>query len=304
MAGVPYIKFYPGDWLRDDVSACSLAAQGLWLRMMLVAHDSANYGFLEINGSPMPHAMIARKCGCGLAEFEELFAELESAGVPSRASNGSVYSRRMARDGEQKRKNSKKRSEAGKAGADARWHDGEKWQTDGKSHGKKMANAISNEWQNDAYSYSYSHSDSEKERPPPPEIENQKKGDDLTFLCGKDPNFVAWLNSYPEFKRIGSAKCLKIWPYAILEIQQEIGCDEAGAITHLMQRTALFAASWKGKSTRFCWNAATFLEESHWSDPVSAWDDPDSEKTPAKSKMKSVDEINAERRKLTGGKRL
>ena len=40
MAKLPYIQLYPGDWLRDSVAGCSLAAQGLWLRMMFVMHDS------------------------------------------------------------------------------------------------------------------------------------------------------------------------------------------------------------------------------------------------------------------------
>src|SRR4051794_32554080 len=95
---LPYIQYYPGDYLRDAVSGCSLAAQGLWLRMMIVAHDSTRYGFLESNGSPMQPETIARRCGCDLAQYETLLSELVAADVPSKTDDGIIFSRRMARD--------------------------------------------------------------------------------------------------------------------------------------------------------------------------------------------------------------
>ena len=97
---LPAIQFYPGDWLRDNVAGCSLAAQGLWLRMMLVAHDSDSYGKLSVSGRALLPAEIARRCGCSVDEFGLLFKELESAGVPSRDANGVIFSRRMIRDAE------------------------------------------------------------------------------------------------------------------------------------------------------------------------------------------------------------
>ena len=95
---LPYIQFFPGDWLRDSISGCSLAAQGLWLRMMIVAHDSDRYGYLEMNGSPMQPGTIARRCGCELAEYESLLLELVNAGIPGSNDAGSFFSRRMVRD--------------------------------------------------------------------------------------------------------------------------------------------------------------------------------------------------------------
>ena len=95
----PSFQFYPGDWVRDSVSGCSLAAQGLWLRMMIVAHDSERYGYLEQNGAPMPPDSIARRCGCESAEqYSALLSELREAGVPSRTEKGVIFSRRMVRD--------------------------------------------------------------------------------------------------------------------------------------------------------------------------------------------------------------
>jgi len=95
---LPAIQFYPGDWLRDDVAGCSLAAQGLWLRMLFLMHDSERYGYLSKNGLPIPLESIARRCGCSLVEFEPLLAELDRAGVPSRTSEGTIFSRRMVKD--------------------------------------------------------------------------------------------------------------------------------------------------------------------------------------------------------------
>jgi hypothetical protein len=94
----PSFQFYPGDWVRDSVAGCSLAAQGLWLRIMNVAHDSERYGYLVQNGVAMPPEAIARRCGCSVEQFEELLQELNRAGVPSRTADGIIYSRRMVRD--------------------------------------------------------------------------------------------------------------------------------------------------------------------------------------------------------------
>lgn len=122
MTGLPSFQFYPGDYLRDGIASCSLAAQGLWLRLMIVAHDSDNYGVLECNGVPIPNEVLARRCMTTVEVFEELLQELESAGVPSRAENGAIVSRRMVRDGLKRAATSAERSRAGKKGMEARWH--------------------------------------------------------------------------------------------------------------------------------------------------------------------------------------
>jgi len=99
MASLPAFQFYPGDWIRDPVAGCSLAAQGLWLRMMLLAHDSTRYGYLcNADGSPMNAETCARRCACTPQEYEALITELTIAGVPSRTNDGIIFSRRMVRD--------------------------------------------------------------------------------------------------------------------------------------------------------------------------------------------------------------
>ena len=121
MAKLPGFIFYPGDWLRDSVSGCSLEAQGLWLRMMIIGHDSDRYGYLASNGVAIPAGSIAQRCGCTLPQYTTLLAELTAAGVPSRTPEGIIYSRRMVKDaqkreqGAERQRNFKKRKKEGNA---------------------------------------------------------------------------------------------------------------------------------------------------------------------------------------------
>lgn len=95
----PSFQFYPADWRKDPaLSACSLAARGLWIELMCVAHEGDNYGHLSINGRPMTPAQVARMVGESPAVVAKLLKELEDAGVFSRDEQGCIYSRRMVKD--------------------------------------------------------------------------------------------------------------------------------------------------------------------------------------------------------------
>lgn len=100
MGKLPAFQFYPGDWLQDPISGCSLAAQGLWLRMMFIAHNSDRYGYLALDGKPLSPEAIARRCGCSLEQYLPLLDELDGASIPSRTKAGVIFSRRMVRDAE------------------------------------------------------------------------------------------------------------------------------------------------------------------------------------------------------------
>lgn len=95
----PAFQFYPADWRKEPaLSSCSLAARGLWIEMICIAHESDEYGHMSINGRPMTMPQIARMVGEDQATVDRLLAELEDAGVFSRTAAGTVYSRRMVRD--------------------------------------------------------------------------------------------------------------------------------------------------------------------------------------------------------------
>lgn len=104
MAKLPYIQLYTGDWLRDTVSGCSLPAQGLWLRMMFVMHDSERYGYLSLGGRAATDEWVASKVGCPVELYRDLLGELDRAGVPSRTSDSIIFSRRMVRDASERSK--------------------------------------------------------------------------------------------------------------------------------------------------------------------------------------------------------
>lgn len=116
---LPAIQFYPGDWLRDNVSGCSLEAQGLWLRMLILMHDCERYGYLAMNGAPIPPDSIARRCGCTPAQYATLLAELTAHGVPGVSQDGTIYSRRMVRDSQKRAKGAERQSRFRNAASNA-----------------------------------------------------------------------------------------------------------------------------------------------------------------------------------------
>ena len=95
----PAYQHYPGDFERD-LAGNSLAAQGLWIRMLGWMHQNeAHRGFLELpNGEPMTEKQISLRIGRSLKEVRPLLAELKSFGVFSVTPSGALYCRRMARE--------------------------------------------------------------------------------------------------------------------------------------------------------------------------------------------------------------
>jgi len=101
---LPFLKFYPGDWMQDAaLRTCSVAARGLWIDVIAAMHANTNRrGYLELpTGKPMLACHVARIVGATEPEAAVLLAELEDAGVFSRTKEGTIYSRRMVRDDRQ-----------------------------------------------------------------------------------------------------------------------------------------------------------------------------------------------------------
>jgi hypothetical protein len=104
MAKMPYIAFYPGDWLKDaDVRRCSIFARGLLVDLLCLCHEAKHRGRLcEADGiTPWSDMDIVNAISGGVAD-EKLAAlrEIEAKGVLSRDENGCLYSRRMVKDEE------------------------------------------------------------------------------------------------------------------------------------------------------------------------------------------------------------
>lgn len=92
MGNLPYFYFYPGDWMKDPVlQTLSLAAQGLWLRMMCLMAEGSRRGFLEINGQPITTAQLARATGATVDEAHCLLKEMDESGFLKKDRRGILY---------------------------------------------------------------------------------------------------------------------------------------------------------------------------------------------------------------------
>lgn len=99
----PAFKFDPEAWLSDEIAGCSLAAQGLWLRMLFQMHVSDRRGYLSANGTALPPEVIARRCGTDPGTYRALLAELDTAHIPERTAEKVIFNRRMVRESKEQR---------------------------------------------------------------------------------------------------------------------------------------------------------------------------------------------------------
>lgn len=109
----PWSKFFWSDYDADEgLRLCSLAAQGLWMRMLCVMARATPKGELRVGGAPCTAADLARAVGESEATVTRLMDELKRRGVFSVTRAGVVYSRRIRKDADL----SKKRAAAGRKG--------------------------------------------------------------------------------------------------------------------------------------------------------------------------------------------
>lgn len=102
----PAFQFYPADWRKDtSLQSCSLEAQGLWINMLCLMHESENYGFLEIFSTNFEkkseknyEKILGKLTGITAGKVKKLLYELESFNVFSRDDRGVIFSRRMVKD--------------------------------------------------------------------------------------------------------------------------------------------------------------------------------------------------------------
>lgn len=97
----PWSKFWWEDYERDDgLELCSLAAQGLWMRMLCKMHVAEDRGYLTINGVPVSCETLAKLVRVRREKCAKLLQELEKNRVFSRDENDTIYCRRMVREKE------------------------------------------------------------------------------------------------------------------------------------------------------------------------------------------------------------
>jgi hypothetical protein len=94
-----WMKFYPSDYESDPaLRVCSLAAQGLWMRLLCLMHAGTPAGHLTVNGRPVTPEMTASIIGVPASEIKLLLAELSDNGVYSISEKGVIFSRRIVSD--------------------------------------------------------------------------------------------------------------------------------------------------------------------------------------------------------------
>lgn len=99
MSGVTWSRFYWSDWSSDPaLKLCSLASQGLWMRLLCIASEAEPVGYVKVKNKSLNPRDIAKVIGSPLEEIEPLLIELETAEVFSRGEDGTIYCRRMIRD--------------------------------------------------------------------------------------------------------------------------------------------------------------------------------------------------------------
>lgn len=99
---LPYIRWFPADWLSEEtLRGRTLAARGLWIDMLCIMHKSSRRGFLLNKvGAPIDPSQLAVMVGAGAKEVTRLLQELERAETFSRDKEGVIYCRRMVRQEE------------------------------------------------------------------------------------------------------------------------------------------------------------------------------------------------------------
>lgn len=95
----PAFQFYPADWRKDvELRSCSVAARGLWMDMLCIAHECEPYGHLVVNGHGMTVAQIAGQVGLPASQCARLLDELLKNGVARKTESGVIYNKRMVDD--------------------------------------------------------------------------------------------------------------------------------------------------------------------------------------------------------------
>ena len=100
--GRPAFLFFPNDWLSSpDLNSCSLEAQGLWIKMLCYIYQSPKKGVLLLpSGKQIESKTLAKLCGEEEQKISILLSELEETGTFSRLEDGTIYCRRVKREGD------------------------------------------------------------------------------------------------------------------------------------------------------------------------------------------------------------
>lgn len=103
MGKLPAFQFYPADWLNNiKLQSCSMAAQGLFINMICIMHQSEKYGYLLVNGlkpsSKVTQKLLRIDSKNAQRVYKKLTGELVDFGVLKITDGGIFYCERMVKD--------------------------------------------------------------------------------------------------------------------------------------------------------------------------------------------------------------
>lgn len=94
-----YMKFYGRDWLGDPMlRMCQPEERGVWIDLLCVMAGAEPYGHLAVNNRVMTDAEVSRVIGMDENTYKGILYRLLEKGIPSKAENGMIYSRRMVKE--------------------------------------------------------------------------------------------------------------------------------------------------------------------------------------------------------------
>lgn len=118
MAELPYMQFFPSDWM-GDCQILTLAARGGWQTIICKAWHPSTRGVVSLKLSAW-----ARLFGATVEQTEKVIAEIEETNIADVAREGEIVTitcRRIVRDWQRRVDEKEALSDAGKRGAAKRW---------------------------------------------------------------------------------------------------------------------------------------------------------------------------------------
>ena len=116
---LPYIHFYPGDWLKDiAVQSLDFEMKGIWFEMLLLMFESEPRGYLTLNEKPMTVEILAKFLKKTPKKTKKIVQILLERGVAKKEKNGCIFNSRMVRDVEKRLKYKENGAKGGLAKAE------------------------------------------------------------------------------------------------------------------------------------------------------------------------------------------
>lgn len=79
------MQFYPGDWRKDPgIQALTYEERGIWFELLLMMHESEEYGYLTLNGYPIENQRLAQMLNLPRAKVDEVMQTFLDLGVAKR----------------------------------------------------------------------------------------------------------------------------------------------------------------------------------------------------------------------------